>query len=170
MTYPEFWRRYLAAHADPRTRGLHYSAPRWPWPRSPPPRSSAIGAGWLAAPVAGYALAWLGHFKFEHNRPETFGHPVWSLISDFRMLGMFLSGRLGEECALSARELEVTMVRLIEYDEARVEVRAVYDDIMTTRSTDWINNFWKALANDPPTLRRTWESIKEVMRRALWIR
>src|ERR1700730_17883534 len=55
------------------------------------------------------------------------------------------------------------MVRLIEYDEASGEVRAFYDDIMATRRTDWINNFWKALANDPPTLRRTWESIKEVM-------
>jgi AhpD family alkylhydroperoxidase len=55
------------------------------------------------------------------------------------------------------------MVRLIEYDEASPEIRAVYDDIMTTRRTDWINNFWKALANDPPTLRRTWESIKQVM-------
>ena len=57
----------------------------------------------------------------------------------------------------------MTMVRLIEYGEASAEVRAVYDDIMTRRRTDWINNFWKALANDPPTLRRTWESIKEVM-------
>jgi AhpD family alkylhydroperoxidase len=55
------------------------------------------------------------------------------------------------------------MVRVIEYGEASAEVRTVYDDIMTTRGTDWINNFWKALANDPPTLRRTWESIKEVM-------
>ena len=55
------------------------------------------------------------------------------------------------------------MVRLIEYGEATAEIRAVYDDIMTTRGTDWINNFWKALANDPTTLRRTWESIKEVM-------
>jgi AhpD family alkylhydroperoxidase len=55
------------------------------------------------------------------------------------------------------------MVRPIEYDEASAEVRGVYDDIMATRRTDWINNFWKALANDPPTLRRTWESIKEVM-------
>jgi len=57
----------------------------------------------------------------------------------------------------------VTFVRLIEYEEASAEVRAVYDDIMATRRTDWINNFWKALANDPPALRRTWESIKEVM-------
>jgi AhpD family alkylhydroperoxidase len=52
---------------------------------------------------------------------------------------------------------------LIEYDAASAEVRAIYDDIMATRKTDWINNFWKALANDPVTLRRTWASIKEIM-------
>jgi AhpD family alkylhydroperoxidase len=57
----------------------------------------------------------------------------------------------------------MTMIPLIEYADARAEVRAVYDDIMRTRGTDWINNFWKALAHDPPTLRRTWESIKQVM-------
>jgi AhpD family alkylhydroperoxidase len=52
---------------------------------------------------------------------------------------------------------------LIEYQDASSEVRAVYDDIMATRKTDWINNFWKALAKDPPALRRTWNSIKEIM-------
>ena len=52
---------------------------------------------------------------------------------------------------------------LIEYADASPEVRAVYDDIMTTRGTDWVNNFFKALANDPVTLRRTWQSAKEVM-------
>ena len=52
---------------------------------------------------------------------------------------------------------------LIEYQDASPEVRQVYDDIMATRKTDWINNFWKALANDPPTLRRTWNSVKEIM-------
>ena len=52
---------------------------------------------------------------------------------------------------------------LIEYENASAEVREVYDDIMATRKTDWINNFWKALANDPATLRRTWKSIKEIM-------
>src|SRR5271170_5088142 len=52
---------------------------------------------------------------------------------------------------------------LIEYSDASPEVRAVYDDIMATRKTDWINNFWKALAHDPVTLRRTWESIKQIM-------
>jgi AhpD family alkylhydroperoxidase len=62
-----------------------------------------------------------------------------------------------------SEETSMTMVRLIEYAEASAEIRVVYDDIMKTRGTDWINNFWKALANHPPTLRRTWESIKEVM-------
>lgn len=52
---------------------------------------------------------------------------------------------------------------LIEYKDANPEVRAVYDDIMATRKTDWINNFWKALANDPVTLKRTWEDIKQIM-------
>jgi AhpD family alkylhydroperoxidase len=52
---------------------------------------------------------------------------------------------------------------MIEYNEASPEVRAVYDDIMQTRQVDWINNFWKALAHDPATLRRTWTTIKEIM-------
>ena len=52
---------------------------------------------------------------------------------------------------------------LIEYEHASPEVRAVYDDIMATRKTDWINNFWKAMAHDPATLRRTWQSVKEIM-------
>ncbi len=52
---------------------------------------------------------------------------------------------------------------LVEYENASPEVRAVYDDIMATRKTDWINNFWKAIANDPATLKRTWESIKQIM-------
>ena len=97
MSYAEFWRRYLSAHADPRTRALHYIG-------------TALGAAafaaallqsdwrWLvAAPIVGYGLAWLGHLVFEHNRPETFGHPVWSLFSDLRMLGLFASGRLVAE-------------------------------------------------------------------------
>src|SRR6202051_287302 len=52
---------------------------------------------------------------------------------------------------------------LIEYADASPEVRAIYDDIMATRNTDWINNFWKAIAHDPATLKRTWESIKQIM-------
>ena len=52
---------------------------------------------------------------------------------------------------------------MIEYADASPEVRAVYDDIMQTRQTDWINNFWKVLAADPANLKRTWESIKQIM-------
>lgn len=55
------------------------------------------------------------------------------------------------------------MTTLVEYADASMEVRAVYDDIRATRKTDFINNFWKTLANHPATLRRTWESLKEIM-------
>jgi AhpD family alkylhydroperoxidase len=57
----------------------------------------------------------------------------------------------------------MSLANLIDYDDASPAVRAVYDDIMAVRKTDWINNFWKALANDPATLQRTWESVKQVM-------
>lgn len=57
----------------------------------------------------------------------------------------------------------MAIVKLVEYADAGPEVRAVYDDIMKTRGVDWINNFWKALANDPAQLRRVWESVKQVM-------
>jgi len=57
----------------------------------------------------------------------------------------------------------VSLVTLVEYDDASAEVRAVYDDIMKTRRVDWINNFWKALARDPAQLRRVWENVKQVM-------
>jgi AhpD family alkylhydroperoxidase len=51
----------------------------------------------------------------------------------------------------------------IEYADASAEVRAVFDDIMAVRNVETVNNFWKVLANDPATLRRTWESIKQIM-------
>ena len=57
----------------------------------------------------------------------------------------------------------MALVTLIEYAGAPAEVRAVYDDIMRTRGVDWINNFWKALANDPRELKRVWENVKQVM-------
>jgi AhpD family alkylhydroperoxidase len=52
---------------------------------------------------------------------------------------------------------------MVEYQDANDEVRAVYDDIMRTRKTDSVNNFWKSLGTQPDLLRRTWESIKHVM-------
>ena len=57
----------------------------------------------------------------------------------------------------------MALVKLIEYAEASPEVRAVYDEIMKARGSDWVNNFWKALANDPAMLRRTWDRVRAVM-------
>jgi AhpD family alkylhydroperoxidase len=57
----------------------------------------------------------------------------------------------------------MSMVKMVEHADASPEVRAVYDEIMATRKSDWINNFWKALATHPPTLRRLWENVKQVM-------
>jgi hypothetical protein len=94
MTYAEFWRRYLAAHADSRTRALHFVGTGGALAMLV---VAALARDWrwlVAAPVVGYAFAWFGHFVFERNKPETFGHPVWSLYSDFRMLALFLAGRL----------------------------------------------------------------------------
>jgi len=56
-----------------------------------------------------------------------------------------------------------TLRQPIEYAQASVEVRAVYDDIMATRKVDWVNNFWKVLAHDPPALQRIWSNVKQVM-------
>jgi AhpD family alkylhydroperoxidase len=57
----------------------------------------------------------------------------------------------------------LSLVTLIEYADASPEVRSVYEDIMKTRGTDWINNFWKALANNPAELKRVWANVKQVM-------
>ena len=94
-SFQDFWPYYLRQHAKPATRAWHYLG-----------SGSAIAAlavapwlGWQAvalAVVAGYGPAWIGHFFVEHNRPATFTYPLWSLIGDFRMLSLFLFGRLGD--------------------------------------------------------------------------
>lgn len=93
--YSEFWLRYLRAHSRAETRAVHYAG-------------SLLVVGLLAAaislrdwrwvvamPIVGYAFAWTSHFAIERNRPETFGHPFWSLFSDYRMLLLALTQRLG---------------------------------------------------------------------------
>jgi hypothetical protein len=97
MTYAEFWPRYLRAHRDPRTKALHFVGTGTGVLLLV---GCALTGDWrllVAAPVVGYACAWTGHAVFEHNKPETFGHPFWSLYSDFRMLALFLGGRLPAE-------------------------------------------------------------------------
>jgi AhpD family alkylhydroperoxidase len=61
-------------------------------------------------------------------------------------------------------EVHMVTVRLLTDDELSPEARAVFDDIRAVRKTEFVNNFWRALAHDPVTLERTWESIKQVMR------
>lgn len=96
-SYEEFWPVYLREHSRAATRGLHYFGTALGLALF----VAAIIAGrpWLllAAVVSGYLFAWLGHAFVERNRPATFTHPFWSLISDFRMFWLWLSGRLRRE-------------------------------------------------------------------------
>ena len=96
-SYADFWPFYLGEHAKPSTRAVHYVG-------SIASVAALILAfatrNWwllLAVPFLGYGPAWFGHFFIEKNRPATFQAPVWSLISDYRMCGLFLTGRIGHE-------------------------------------------------------------------------
>jgi hypothetical protein len=107
MKYGEFWPRYLEAHADRRSRALHYLSTSAALACI---AGAAIAGDWrwlVAAPIVGYGPAWLAHAAFERNRPETFSHPIWSLLSDCRMLGRFRAGRLAAELRRAHIQSEV---------------------------------------------------------------
>ena len=96
-TYAEFWDFYVAQHAQPLTRYLHFVGTTlgivllvW-FVRS---------GNWFYFPlcfVVGYAFAWFAHFFVEHNKPATFKYPFWSLISDYKMVFYMLTGRMNAE-------------------------------------------------------------------------
>ncbi|HET9401064.1 MAG TPA: DUF962 domain-containing protein [Candidatus Acidoferrales bacterium] len=96
-TFEEFWPQYVVAHSQPATRAFHCVgtlggwtiliaaiARRQPW--------------WIPAALAfPYALAWLSHFFVEHNKPATFGHPLWSWAADQKMVALMLAGKMSRE-------------------------------------------------------------------------
>lgn len=97
QAYAAFWLRYLRAHADPRTRALHYVGTSLALTCIV---AASLMRDWrwlIAAPIVGYGFAWTAHVGVERNRPETFGHPFWSLFSDVRMLILWLTGRLSPQ-------------------------------------------------------------------------
>ena len=99
MTYGEFWQHYLRAHGRASTRGLHYAGSLLAVAALAAGVATLDGRWLLAAPLLGYGFAWTAHVALEGNRPQTFGHPFWSLASDFRMLLLWLTGRLAPELA-----------------------------------------------------------------------
>ena len=96
-SYDEFWPHYMRAHRKPWNRWMHFTGTLL--------ALLCIVAAivlrrpllLLAAPVIGYGFAWIGHFGIEGNTPATFGHPVWSMRSDFLMVFLMLTGRMGRE-------------------------------------------------------------------------
>ncbi len=96
-SFAEFWPYYVGEHSRPATRALHAAGTTV---------SLACVAAlvaqrrWRLLPLAfipGYAAAWAGHFLVERNRPATFKHPLWSLIADYKMVGLMLAGRMQDE-------------------------------------------------------------------------
>jgi hypothetical protein len=96
-SFAEFWPHYVLAHRHPLTRAFHFTGTLLAWALLI--AAIARRSGWLvlAALLVPYALAWLSHFFVEHNRPATFDHPLWSWLADQKMVGLMLSGRMGEE-------------------------------------------------------------------------
>ena len=93
-SYDDFFTFYLHEHSDPRNRAMHAAGTVLGLCTLIVP--FVVGHPWYALlwPVVAYSFAWTGHFLIEGNKPATFGHPLWSFISDIRMLGLMLTGQL----------------------------------------------------------------------------
>jgi hypothetical protein len=102
--YSEFWSYYLREHAKAATRSMHYVGTGLSTVLMIV--ALAMGRLWLAplALLAGYGPAWIAHFCVEKNHPATFKYPLWSLVSDYRMAFVWVTGRLGAELAKAGFE------------------------------------------------------------------
>jgi len=96
-SYEEFWPFYLQEHAKRETRALHYVGTGLVFLIAAYATTTRTWKLLGAMPLAGYFFAWVAHFFVEKNRPATFTHPLWSIVSDFRMFFLAMSGQLGSE-------------------------------------------------------------------------
>jgi hypothetical protein len=96
-SFTEFWPSYVLAHSQPLTRNLHTVGTLAGWLLLV--AAIVLRRPWfvLAALIVPYAFAWFSHFFVEHNRPATFGHPLWSWLADQKMVTMVLGGKMNEE-------------------------------------------------------------------------
>jgi len=95
-TYEAFWPFYVSQHRNPTNRRLHFVGTSLVIAALA--AAVLVSLRWLlAAPLAGYGFAWVGHFAFEKNKPATFTYPLWSLRADFRMFRFMLAGRMDGE-------------------------------------------------------------------------
>ncbi|MDG5489546.1 DUF962 domain-containing protein [Sphingomonas sp. BGYR3] len=96
--YADFWPHYLREHGRPETRAIHYAGTALTFVAL---ALGLNGSAWwfLGIPLAGYGFAWAAHFGVERNRPATFTYPFLSLVSDYRMFFLWLTGRLGPHLA-----------------------------------------------------------------------
>jgi hypothetical protein len=118
--YEQFFTFYLGEHSDPRNRAMHAAGTMLGLCTLIVP--FVVGHPWYALlwPLVAYGFAWTGHFLIEGNKPATFGHPFWSFISDFRMLGLMLTGRLDKRLKRSTTVLPQSPQRPRKQDSGRI--------------------------------------------------